>query len=59
LLLCSVHLQEVEEKLAALQSTLDEESEQRSKVAQALELVQQARKAITDARSVNGTQDET
>lgn len=45
---CATYLKEVEEKLLALQESLEIKPEQKTKVAEALIFVQQARNAVSE-----------
>ena len=50
LAMCAVHLQEVEEKLVALQASLGGNFSERTKVSEALSFIAQARKAISETQ---------
>jgi hypothetical protein len=49
--MCATYLQEVEEKLAAMIATMDGDSSQSHRVAEALSFVQQARAAVSEAQT--------
>lgn len=51
LLMCATYLKEVEERLLALQASLEVEPGQRVKVAEALSFVQQARNAVSETKT--------
>ena len=51
LMLCATYLKEVEEKLLALQDSMEVAPEQRGNIAEALSFVQQARKAVSQTKA--------
>lgn len=57
LLWCAMYLKEVEEKLLALQESLEIATEQKAKIVEALSFVQQARSAVSETEArVNSLQ---
>jgi hypothetical protein len=51
LTVCSAHLEEVESQLLRILESADASPEERNKAAEALSLVQQARKAISETQA--------
>jgi hypothetical protein len=51
LAMCATYLREVEEKLMALQDSLEVSVEQRAKVAEALSFLEQARHAVSETNT--------
>jgi hypothetical protein len=51
LTICSAHLEEVESQLLRILDSADADAEEKNKAAEALSLVQQARKAISETQA--------
>jgi hypothetical protein len=53
LLMCSIYLQEVEQKLTEFHASLDGDHSDRFKVTEALSFIEQARKSISQSEEAN------